>query len=66
MSYSYLPIWDLQDRLEAGTLAPAEAKAISTLINCVGALGDTDDPAKALAFWQLARETLKTALPKES
>jgi hypothetical protein len=44
-------VWRLQDRIEAGTLAPGEMTAVSGLVGAVGALGDTDDRGTALAHW---------------
>jgi hypothetical protein len=59
------PVWRLQDRIEAGTLTPEETVAVSRLVGCIGALGDTDDLATALAHWQHGRELLQGALGED-
>jgi hypothetical protein len=58
-------VWALQDRIEAGTLTPEETMAVSRLVGAVGALGDTDDRAQALANWRYVRELLKRALGEQ-
>jgi hypothetical protein len=59
------PVCRLQDRIEAGTLTSDETQAVSRLVGCIGALGDTDDRGQALAHWRHVRELLQRALGEQ-
>lgn len=58
MSAEDQPVWRLRDRIETGTLTPAEAKIVSRIVGAVGALNDTTDGAQARVNWAFVRKML--------